>query len=215
VVDLIGDTPLTPASFTASCGVVRFATKSLICLKICSQGQSPGGLGLPTEERDRGPIKVTDKRLFTDDGDLREEYRDSIRPSDEPVKKEPAEAQPGREASAPAESREAPAGKQQPDPPQGRAKTGQRQASEIEHPETPFAKFLDSLIVNAYVAMGMIRHPYQEEVQVDLQAARQMIDIVTMLEEKTRGNLTPEESEYLDAHLGDLKLAFVRRSQSI
>jgi hypothetical protein len=174
---------------------------------------------LPTDERDRGPIKVTDKRLFTDDGDLREEYRNSIRPSDGPVKKEPEEAPVEREGSAPEGSRqrapEAPAGEPQPDPPRGGANTRKRQASELEHPETPFTKFLDSLIVNAYVAMGMIRHPYQEEVQVDLQAARQMIDIVTMLEEKTRGNLTPEESEYLDAHLGDLKLAFVRRSQSI
>jgi hypothetical protein len=164
-------------------------------------------------------MKVTDKRLFTDDGELREEYRDSIRPSDEPVKKEPAEAQRGREGAAPRESRErapeAPAGAQQPEPAPGESKTRPRQASELDHPETPFAKFIDSLIVNAYMALGMIRHPYQEEVQVDLQAARQMIDIVTMLEEKTRGNLTAEESEYLEAHLGDLKLAFVRRSQSI
>lgn len=171
---------------------------------------------MPTDERDKGPIKVTDKRLFTDEGDLREEYRNAIRPSEEPLKREPVQEQPVRESSAPPSSgstAEDRAGQEAPR--SGTEEKGRRQASELEHPETPFTKFLDSLIVNAYMAMGMIRHPYQEEVQVDLQAARQMIDIVTMLEEKTRGNLTAEESEYLEAHLGDLKLAFVRRSQSI
>jgi hypothetical protein len=171
---------------------------------------------LPTDERDKGPIKVTDKRLFTDEGDLREEYRDAIRPADEPLKREPVPEQPVREAPATSSGvREGSAHPETQSPRSGPEERKPRQAAELEHPETPFTKFLDSLIVNAYMAMGMIRHPYQEEVQADLGAARQMIDIVTMLEEKTRGNLTPEESEYLEAHLGDLKLAFVRRSQSI
>ena len=53
------------------------------------------------------------------------------------------------------------------------------------------------------------------QVAADLNAARQLIDILTMLTEKTKGNLTEDESEFVGAHLGELKLAYVQRSKSI
>ena len=45
--------------------------------------------------------------------------------------------------------------------------------------------------------------------------ARQMIEMVTMLKDKTAGNLTPDEDDFLSTHLGELKLAFVQRTKSL
>ncbi len=42
-----------------------------------------------------------------------------------------------------------------------------------------------------------------------------MIEIITLLEEKTRGNLTPEEDDFVHTHLGELKLAYVQRTKNI
>lgn len=147
-------------------------------------------------------IKVTDKRLFTDEGDLRDpsglEAREESRPEVESPKPPPA----------PEQKREEPQVEQ--------PATGQGgETGEPEHPGTLFTSFLDSLVVNAYMALGMVRNPYRAEAEIDVQGARQMIDIIEMLEKKTAGNLTKEETEYLKAHLAELKLAFVRRSQSI
>ncbi|MDX1583322.1 MAG: DUF1844 domain-containing protein, partial [Thermoanaerobaculia bacterium] len=86
---------------------------------------------------------------------------------------------------------------------------------EPQNPGTMFTGFLDSLVVNAYMALGMVRHPYRTEQEIDVEGARQMIDIIEMLGEKTKGNLSDDEENYLKAHLGELKLAFVRRSQSL
>lgn len=73
---------------------------------------------------------------------------------------------------------------------------------------------LDNFVVNAYAAMGMVGGPYQQG-EPDYRVARQMIDILEMLEKKTKGNLEPSEERYLRTHLGDLKLAFVRKNKSI
>jgi hypothetical protein len=42
-----------------------------------------------------------------------------------------------------------------------------------------------------------------------------MIDILTLLQEKTAGNLTPDENDFLETHLSELKLAYVQRTKSI
>ena len=66
------------------------------------------------------------------------------------------------------------------------------------------------------MSLGMLRNPYQPaKPTVDVGAARQMIEILTMLKEKTAGNLTPDEEDFLTTHLGELKLAFVQRTKSL
>lgn len=147
-------------------------------------------------------IKVTDKRLFTDDGDLRDPS--AVEKSEEPSPKVETPNSP----EPPEPKREEP--RQEQAEPQAFGQGG-----EPEHPGTLFTSFVDSLVVNAYMALGMVRNPYRAEPEIDVQGARQMIDIIEMLAKKTQGNLTREESDYLKAHLGELKLAFVRRSQSI
>lgn len=145
------------------------------------------------------PIKVTDKRIFTAEGEIREEYRTTVTPTD-PSKQPPAPP-PQREPAQPADT--------------AQADRRKRIRDKGANPGTPFTNFIESLIVNAYMSLGMLRNPYQPQTTVDLQSARQMIDIITMLTEKTQGNLTEEEAEFLSAHLGELKLAYVQRSKQI
>jgi hypothetical protein len=65
------------------------------------------------------------------------------------------------------------------------------------------------------MSLGMLRNPYQPQAKIDTAAARQMIEIISLLQEKTLGNLTPDEEDFVMTHLGELKLAFVQRTKSI
>ena len=80
---------------------------------------------------------------------------------------------------------------------------------------TPFADFVQQLIAQAYMFLGMLRSPHAPKPVVDVAAARDMIEILTMLKEKTASNLTPPEDDFLSTHLGELKLAFVQRTKTI
>jgi hypothetical protein len=157
-------------------------------------------------------IKVTDKRIFTPEGDLREEFRDRIQPSEpsftpEPPREEPAP--PAAEKQPLVEKRLRNEG----------SPTGQERRRTLkdkaENPGTPFSNFVEPLIAQAYMSLGMLRNPYQPQTKIDAASARQMIDIIQLLHEKTMGNLTPEEEDFLDTHLGELKLAYVQRTKSI
>src|SRR6059058_3169097 len=98
-------------------------------------------------------------------------------------------------------------------PPEGeRRKT---MAEKAENPGTPFADFVQQLIAQAYMFLGMLRSPNAPKPIVDVAAAREMIEILTMLKEKTAGNLTADEDDFLATHLGELKLAFVQRTKTI
>jgi len=61
----------------------------------------------------------------------------------------------------------------------------------------------------AFLFLGRIRPPGEKETKIDLDAARLQIDILEMLQQKTRGNLTKEEEELLNDTLTELRLAYV------
>ena len=88
-------------------------------------------------------------------------------------------------------------------------------ADRAANPGTPFTNFLEPLIAQAYMSLGMLPNPYQPQTKPDAAAARQMIDILVLLHEKTKGNLDPDEQDFLETHLSELKLAFVKRTKSI
>ena len=153
-------------------------------------------------------IKVTDKRIFTADGEIREEFRGQIKPADptdQPVSKPPEKPAP------PSGDRRAP-GPGTPPPSGERRRTI---ADKAQNPGSPFTNFLEPLIAQAYMSLGMLPNPYQPQAKVDVGAARQMIDILNLLQEKTKGNLTPDEDDFLETHLGELKLAYVKRTKAI
>lgn len=152
-------------------------------------------------------IKVTDKRIFTADGDIREEFRKEIKPA-EPIAK-PAEAPPAR----PQEAKPQPPKQTESHP--GNQERRKTLGDKATNPGTPFTNFLEQLIAQGYMSLGMLPNPYQAQARVDVAAARQMIDILSLLHEKTANNLTPDEEDFLTTHLGELKLAYVKRTKSI
>jgi acyl-CoA thioesterase len=90
-----------------------------------------------------------------------------------------------------------------------------RLVSDQERPQVSFIAFLFSLASNAAVHFGDLPDPMTNETRPpDLEAASQLIEIIAMLEEKTRGNLTAEERQLLDQVLFELRMRFVEASKS-
>jgi hypothetical protein len=77
-----------------------------------------------------------------------------------------------------------------------------------------FAAFIESLAQQALMHMGVLPYPETGERRRELTLARQTIDILQMLHEKTQGNLTSDEKKLFDAVLHDLRLAFVTVNQA-
>ena len=83
------------------------------------------------------------------------------------------------------------------------------------HPpaQLDFGTFVLSIGSSALVHLGEIEHPETEQARENLLLARQTIDLLAMLEEKTQGNLTEEEARFLRDLLADLRLKFVEKSR--
>ncbi len=76
-----------------------------------------------------------------------------------------------------------------------------------------FYTFVLSLGSSAFVHLGDAPHPETgAPAAPDLFLAKQTIDILAMLRDKTKGNLTPEEERFLESLLMDLRIRFVERS---
>jgi hypothetical protein len=74
----------------------------------------------------------------------------------------------------------------------------------------PFSGFVLSLVTTAAVHFGDYPDPVSGESKApNLEGAKQMIDILTMLEQKTRGNLTAQERSLLEQVLYELRMRFV------
>jgi hypothetical protein len=77
-------------------------------------------------------------------------------------------------------------------------------------PEISFASFIFSLSSSAFVSLGAIPDPNTGKTEKNLALAKQTIDILGLLREKTRNNLTKEEENLFDQMLYDLRMSFVR-----
>jgi hypothetical protein len=78
--------------------------------------------------------------------------------------------------------------------------------------EIDFTTFCISLASSAFVHLGEVPHPESQKVEPDLLLAKQTIDLLGMLQAKTRGNLSPEEEKLLQHLLADLRLRYVAKS---
>ncbi len=86
-----------------------------------------------------------------------------------------------------------------------------------EEPQLPpidFISFISDLITTARLYLQGFRDPETEQVIVNLGLAKRMIDTLEMLEEKTKGNLTAPESNFLVNSLYDLRMGYVRAVDS-
>jgi hypothetical protein len=90
---------------------------------------------------------------------------------------------------------------------------GPGEPSEPLHP-VDFATHVLSLASSAMVALGQLSAPTGEAGEIDLDTARYLIDVLGMLEDKTRGNLDDSESKLLQSLIYDLRVAFVDANQA-
>ncbi len=80
-------------------------------------------------------------------------------------------------------------------------------------PPGDLASLINMLTTQALFAMGVLRVQGQEEREPDLEMARYNIDMLETLEEKTKGNLTPEEAQVLRNTLSELRMGYVQIAQ--
>ena len=81
-------------------------------------------------------------------------------------------------------------------------------------PNVDFSTFVLSLSHSALMHLGQAPHPETGSVEKSLPLARQTIDLISMLEEKTRGNLSGEEERLISQILFDLRMRYVELSKT-
>lgn len=86
-------------------------------------------------------------------------------------------------------------------------------ATDVGLPEVDFSTFLLSLAHSVFVHLGVAEPPPGETAEVDLPLARQTIDLLALLSEKTRGNLTGAEEHLLEQILYDVRSRYVELSK--
>lgn len=91
----------------------------------------------------------------------------------------------------------------------GSSEAGRPAGSPAAPPPLDFTTFLLSLASTAMIQMGVVPHPETGQTLAEPDLARQTIDLLGLLREKTQGNLTDEESKFFDALLYDLRVHFV------
>ncbi|HZS48144.1 MAG TPA: DUF1844 domain-containing protein [Blastocatellia bacterium] len=146
-------------------------------------------------------FKVRDKRLFNPDGSLREstEEEEVVEPKKEST------------AAASAQTATQSAGAHlEPERPSTTESTQPTQQSH-DHETAPleFINFIYGLASNAFANLGMMPHPVTGEATVDLETAKHFIDIIGLLEKKTQGNLSAQESKMIAEILRDLRMQYV------
>lgn len=170
------------------------------------------------EERDREKpqIKVTDRRLFDHHGNLRE-TTDRV---EEQAPAPPLPAEPQPTAQPPPEVAEPPV---EPASPQASASPTEESPQSAADPDQDspanlprdFAGFVQSQYYETMLYLGAMPHPATGEVIEDLPMAQYKIDLLTMLQEKTEGNRTADESAMLDGILYQVRMAFLQKSKVV
>ena len=139
---------------------------------------------MPDEKGEEKGFVIKDKRIFSEkEQELKKEDKE---PEKEPVKEE-TKAQ--------------------------EAASAEKQEAEAQLPEINFPTFIISLNASALVNLGAIEDPASGTKVKNLSIAKQTIDILSMLEEKTRGNLTEEEEKILKNILYDLRIIYVKEKE--
>ena len=158
-------------------------------------------------ENEEKPIRVVDRRMFTAEGELRPDFE----PEEPAAEPKPPEASPARAASParpagpePSRPPDAPPSKEGEPRPAGEEGTEEEAAD----PHSEFTAIVRSLATTAYAALGLLPDPAGAR-RREPAVARQMIDWLSVLEAKTRNNLSFEESDFLSRVLYELRLAFV------
>jgi Domain of unknown function (DUF1844) len=173
-------------------------------------------------EKKQESFTVTDRRLFTPEGEMRQEVSQEEVSSAAPTPQPAPAAQPDLAASqlepdAPppptaAEQREqADAYRKSAKDLDARVELSGHSAKELE---MTFERFMASLYMSAMLQLGLMHEPGSQP-RVDLIGARQTIDTLSLLSEKTKGNLTSAEENFLQNCLYELRMAYVEVTNAL
>ena len=159
-------------------------------------------------EEEEKPIRVIDRRMFTPEGELRPDFEPDRTPEAPPA------APPRPRASGRAAERPSPAPAAPPPPEEYREEEPEAAAmDERAEPRGEFVSLVRSLATSAYASLGLLADPATGARHRDPAAARQIIDWLGVLEQKTRNNLSFEESDFLARVLYELRLSFVEATR--
>ncbi len=157
-------------------------------------------------KQDEG-FKVVDRRLFTEDGELRKDAGEQDRRWEEEARKTPA-APAQKTQTMSGASPSAAAGITAPEAAEETA------AEDANPPSRSFQMLVDFLTRNAAAMLGGMADPRTGQAFLDLEGAREVIDMLDALREKTRGNLAKADEDLLIEVLGSLKLTFMEISKA-
>jgi hypothetical protein len=82
-------------------------------------------------------------------------------------------------------------------------------------PAVDFSTLVNMLVTNVAMFLGQLPDPVTQQRRRDLQQAKHTIDLLIMLREKTRGNLTAEEAQLMQELLPQLQMAYVTASRQV
>lgn len=172
-------------------------------------------------EKKQESFVVTDRRLFTPDGELRQETREEERVLASPATAEVAPAaKPALPAEEPAmpplptadeQQAQADAYKKSSKDLDTRVELSGHSAKELE---MTFERFMASLYMTAMLQLGLM-HEEGGQPRVDIIGARQTIDTLSLLAEKTKGNLTAAEQNFLQNSLYEVRMAYVEVTNAL
>jgi hypothetical protein len=176
-------------------------------------------------------FKVTDRRLFNPDGTPRDIEREPEAKTEttagETGQSAPASESPQSSAAAatsPAQATQGTAGTGSGTETSAASSARTEAAEQLPKDDyadseipgaddpTSFINFLMSIASNAAAALGMMEHPVTGQRAVDTELAKHWIDVLGMLQQKTRGNLAPQEKQIFESLLGDLRMQYVSLS---
>lgn len=158
------------------------------------------------EKNDQAEFQVVDKRRFTPAGELRPDAPETPQPAAVPPQPAPPPA-PQVETKAPPRAEDE----------QGRAarQAYERQAASTRGEKIDFETVVLSVSTSAMYQLGLVTDQAGRSIEPDLVGARHTIDMLGVLQEKTRGNLTDKEQQLLEQVLAELRMAYVQLSSGV
>jgi hypothetical protein len=173
-------------------------------------------------EKKQESFTVTDRRLFTSEGEIRQEVSpeevSTAAPTPQPTPQGRQDvAPPQHETDAPP----APTAAEQKEQADAYSRSAKELDSRVElsghstkELEMTFERFMASLYMSAMLQLGLM-HEQGGQPRVDLIGARQTIDTLSLLSEKTKGNLTSTEENFLQNCLYELRMAYVEVTNTL
>jgi hypothetical protein len=173
------------------------------------------GLGMEAMDKEKKPeFVVTDKRKFNMDGEARPDAPNAEAAKPEAAKPAPVAAvpEPVKEAPKPVAAKEAATEATQSathptDPLPESGYNGERERGQFGGQKMEFIHLLDMLVQTAMMYAGAL--DTGAERRVDIVGVRQMIDLISVLEEKTKGNLTEQEKDILTNTVFQLRMTYM------